>query len=131
MTTARASFVAVLVAAVFDFGSIASAEPAPPPAAPIQIGTAYQLRSELLDETRRINVYLPPSYTEGDRAYPVLYLLDGGVREDFVHIAGIASLAAEFRKIREFRFEWDGGLQTVRPLSIGLSTPHIREMRPQ
>jgi hypothetical protein len=32
----------------------------------------------------------------------VLYLLDGGVKEDFFHIAGIASLAADFRKIREF-----------------------------
>jgi hypothetical protein len=32
----------------------------------------------------------------------VLYLLDGGVQEDFVHIAGIASLAADFRQIREF-----------------------------
>jgi predicted alpha/beta superfamily hydrolase len=32
----------------------------------------------------------------------VLYLLDGGIHEDFLHIAGIASLAADFRGIREF-----------------------------
>lgn len=56
----------------------------------------------MLGQTRRINVYLPPSYAEGDKSYPVLYLLDGGVQEDFFHIAGIASLAADFRNIREF-----------------------------
>jgi uncharacterized protein len=69
---------------------------------PVTIGTSYTLRSSVLGQTRRINVYLPPGYAEGSSRYPVLYLLDGGVEEDFVHIAGIASLAADFRRIREF-----------------------------
>jgi predicted alpha/beta superfamily hydrolase len=69
---------------------------------PVTIGTSYTLPSSILGQTRRINVYLPPGYAEGNSRYPVLYLLDGGVQEDFVHIAGIASLAAEFRRIREF-----------------------------
>jgi len=68
---------------------------------PVTIGTSYTLRSYVLGQTRRINVYLPPGYTDSMH-YPVLYLLDGGVQEDFVHIAGIASLAADFRRIREF-----------------------------
>jgi predicted alpha/beta superfamily hydrolase len=69
---------------------------------PVTIGESYPLRSAVLGQTRRINVYLPPGYTEPDSRFPVLYLLDGGIREDFLHIAGIASLAADFRKIREF-----------------------------
>ena len=69
---------------------------------PVCIGTSYTIPSKVLDQTRRINVYLPPSYAEGDARYPVLFLLDGGVKEDFFHIAGIASLAADFRHIREF-----------------------------
>jgi predicted alpha/beta superfamily hydrolase len=69
---------------------------------PVRIGSSYTLPSSILRQTRRINVYLPPGYAEGNTRYPVLYLLDGGVQEDFVHIAGIASLAADFRRIREF-----------------------------
>ena len=69
---------------------------------PVRIGTSYTLHSSILRQTRRINVYLPPGYAEGNTRYPVLYLLDGGIQEDFVHIAGIASLAADFRGIREF-----------------------------
>jgi predicted alpha/beta superfamily hydrolase len=69
---------------------------------PVSIATSYSLRSSILGQVRRINVYLPPSYPSGNQRYPVVYLLDGGVREDFVHIAGLASLAADFRNIREF-----------------------------
>lgn len=69
---------------------------------PIAIGHGFDLPSETLGQIRRINVYLPPSYEGGDKAYPVLYMPDGGVREDFIHMVGIASLAAEYRKIREF-----------------------------
>jgi predicted alpha/beta superfamily hydrolase len=69
---------------------------------PVTIASSYTLKSRVLGQTRRINVYLPPDYAQGTRRYPVLYLLDGGIREDFLHIAGIASLAADFRNIREF-----------------------------
>lgn len=70
--------------------------------APVAIGTSYVVPSRILGQTRRINVYLPPGYAGSPGRYPVLYLLDGGVKEDFFHIAGIASLAADFRNIREF-----------------------------
>ena len=59
---------------------------------PIQFGTSYMLESKVLDERRRLNVLLPASYVEGDRRYPVLYLIDGGVKEDWFHIAGLAQL---------------------------------------
>lgn len=71
-------------------------------ASPVQIAESYTLPSTVLGQTRRINIYLPPGYASGNARYPVLYLLDGGVQEDFLHIAGIASLAADFRRIREF-----------------------------
>lgn len=69
---------------------------------PVSIATSYTIPSTVLGQTRRINVYLPPGYDTSGQRYPVLYLLDGGINEDFLHIAGIASLAADFRKIREF-----------------------------
>lgn len=69
---------------------------------PITIGQTFTVESKVLGQTRRINVFLPPGYAEGSQAYPVMYLLDGGVREDFLHVMGIASLAADWRGLREF-----------------------------
>jgi predicted alpha/beta superfamily hydrolase len=48
----------------------------------------FSLSSAVLGETRRINVYLPPAYAEDPAArFPVLYIPDGGLAEDFPHIA--------------------------------------------
>ena len=69
---------------------------------PVRVATSYTLPSKVLGQTRRINVYLPPGYGTSGQRYPVLYLLDGGIEEDFLHIAGIASLAADFRRMRAF-----------------------------
>jgi predicted alpha/beta superfamily hydrolase len=68
----------------------------------IVLGQGYTLQSEVLGEARRINVYLPPGYASGTAAYPVLYLIDGGVEQDFVHIAGLsqhASISGSFREM--------------------------------
>jgi predicted alpha/beta superfamily hydrolase len=81
---------------------IGCAHPAADRPRPVVLAAGYPLESTLLGQTRHINVYLPPGYAGAGNRFPVLYLLDGGVREDFIHIAGIASLAADFRGIREF-----------------------------
>jgi predicted alpha/beta superfamily hydrolase len=68
----------------------------------IVLGRGYTLQSEVLGEARRINVYVPPGYAGGSAAYPVLYLIDGGVEQDFVHIAGLsqhASISGSFREM--------------------------------
>ncbi|WP_285405049.1 alpha/beta hydrolase-fold protein [Luteibacter sp. ME-Dv--P-043b] len=38
-------------------------------------------------ETRHINVYTPPGYGSSKDRYPVLYMPDGGLQEDFPHVA--------------------------------------------
>lgn len=68
----------------------------------IVLGRSYTLQSEALGEARRINVYVPAGYAGGTAAYPVLYLIDGGVEQDFVHIAGLsqhASISGSFREM--------------------------------
>lgn len=65
------------------------ARPATDAPAPVTLGQAWTLHSEVLDESRAVNVLLPPGYDEGDGAFPVVYLLDGAVDEDFVHVAGL------------------------------------------
>jgi hypothetical protein len=70
------------------------AAPAPAAQTVIELGTSFKLPSAILGGTREINVWLPPGYAGGDRRYHVLYLLDGGVDQDFGHIAGLAQLGA-------------------------------------
>lgn len=58
----------------------------------IQFGNAYTLDSATLKEKRKINILLPASYADGKQSYPVLYLIDGGEKEDWFHIAGLVQL---------------------------------------
>jgi uncharacterized protein len=61
---------------------------------PIVIGKSYTLKSTVLGDTRRLNVYLPPHYGDAARRFAVLVLLDGGEAEDFHHITGLAQVTA-------------------------------------
>ncbi|MEZ6092968.1 MAG: alpha/beta hydrolase-fold protein [Pirellulaceae bacterium] len=46
-----------------------------------------KIDSKVLGEQRVINIALPKSYSEsGETKYPVLYMPDGGLQEDFPHI---------------------------------------------
>lgn len=56
----------------------------------LEIGKGHLFHSEALQEDRIINVYLPENYNSEDSvSYPVIYILDGGIEEDFIHITGI------------------------------------------
>jgi predicted alpha/beta superfamily hydrolase len=57
---------------------------------PFQIGVKAEITSQILSEQRALNIYLPSDYTSSDTMqYNVIYLLDGGADEDFIHIAGL------------------------------------------
>jgi len=56
---------------------------------PLTIGESVTIESTVLDESRQLNIYLPESYhPDSSRTYPVIYLLDGAMNEDFIHIVG-------------------------------------------
>ena len=70
---------------------------APPPAADaIPRHDAFTLESRALGERRTINVYTPPAYASSTGgSFPVLYMPDGGLGEDFPHVVNtIDSLIA-------------------------------------
>jgi predicted alpha/beta superfamily hydrolase len=72
-------------------------------AAPLTIGEAFTIDSKILGEKRRINVYLPPPYTESPKvALPVLYMPDGGMAEDFLHVAGLVQVSIGNGTMRPF-----------------------------
>jgi len=70
-------------------------------AVPITIGLGHVLQSKVLSDARRLNVRLPDHYGEPGRRFPVLYLLDGGEREDFLHIAGLTQITAAYGEGQE------------------------------
>lgn len=61
--------------------------------APIAIGETY-LVPYADSEPRQVNVYLPEGYATDGKRYPVLYLIDGGLSQDFLHVAGTSALNA-------------------------------------
>jgi predicted alpha/beta superfamily hydrolase len=89
----RATSAAVLLAALLipTLGAHRSVADKP---APLVIGETFTLDSKILNETRRINVYMPPGYAESsDARLPVLYMPDGGMAEDFLHVAGLVQVS--------------------------------------
>lgn len=63
---------------------------------PIPAYETFKIESKEVGETRIINVWIPPAYQNGNQKYPVLYMADGGIKEDFPHIANtIAKLIKE------------------------------------
>jgi predicted alpha/beta superfamily hydrolase len=72
-------------------------------AAPLIIGDTFTIESKALGETRRINVYLPPGYKDSsDSRVPVIYMPDGGMAEDFLHIAGLVQISVTNGTMRPF-----------------------------
>jgi predicted alpha/beta superfamily hydrolase len=70
---------------------------------PLVIGETFTIESKVLGETRRINVYLPPAYKEHPNArLPVLYMPDGGINEDFLHVAGLVQVLTGNGTMRPF-----------------------------
>jgi predicted alpha/beta superfamily hydrolase len=70
---------------------------------PIAVGETFTVASAVLGETRRINVYIPPAWGEAPDAHrPVLYMPDGGVAEDFLHVAGLLQVSVGNGTMRPF-----------------------------
>jgi len=62
---------------------------------PFTIGETLTVHSNILNEDRVLNIYLPNGYsTDSLKKYPVIYLLDGSVDEDFIHISGLVQFGS-------------------------------------
>lgn len=71
--------------------------------APLTIGDTFTIESKVLRETRTINVYRPSPYgLAPDAPLPVMYMPDGGIQEDFLHVAGLLQVSAGNGTMRPF-----------------------------
>jgi predicted alpha/beta superfamily hydrolase len=106
----------VLLAAVAWTATVPRAAelPAAPPVPPHEV---FTIASARVGETRTIAVYLPPGYAKAEgRRYPVLYMPDGGLAEDFPHVASDVDAAIR-----------DGGMRPM--IVVGIeNTERRRDM---
>ena len=69
---------------------------------PMPVHDNFVLPSKILNEKRVINVWTPENYQSTEETYPVLYMPDGGEKEDFPHIANTLSELITLKKIPPF-----------------------------
>jgi predicted alpha/beta superfamily hydrolase len=55
---------------------------------PLTIGEIRTVNSKILKEERTLNIYLPQNFNK-TKSYQVIYLLDGSMNEDFIHVTGL------------------------------------------
>lgn len=79
---------------------------------PVILGFTDEIQSKELGEKRILNIYLPDGYNTNDTTrYPVIYLLDGSIDEDFIHISGLVQFNS---------FEWVD--QVPKSIVVGIAT---------
>lgn len=79
--------------------ALASAAPAPEPQ-PLTIGETVTL--EVLGAAREVNVIVPPDYAaEPEKRWPVIYLLDGALKQDLMMGTGLMRWGALWGRSRD------------------------------
>jgi predicted alpha/beta superfamily hydrolase len=135
MPRTRASLlVPALLAAVAATAPAQPARPASaaPAAAPLAIGETFTVASTVLGETRRINVYLPPGYAASAAArVPVLYMPDGGIAEDFLHVAGLVQVLVGNGTMRPFLLVGIENTERRRDMTGPTSSAEDRRIAPR
>ena len=98
-------------------------------AAPLTIGETFTIESRILGETRRINVYAPPGYAESpETRVPVLYMPDGGMAEDFLHVAGLVQVSVGNGTMRPFLLVGIENTQRRRDMTGPTENPEDRKI---
>ena len=102
------------------------------PQAPLVIGDTFTLESKVLGETRRINVYRPSPYgLAADAPLPVMYMPDGGLQEDFLHVAGLLQVLSGNGSMRPFLLVGIENTERRRDMTGPTSNAEDRKIAPR
>src|SRR5690606_3695903 len=91
---------------------------------------SFIIDSKELKEQRVINVWLPEDYDSSETKYPVLYMPDGGIQEDFPHIANTLSELIQNKKIPPFILVGIENTERRRDLSPPTKVEKDKEIAP-
>ena len=70
------------------------------PSDPIPEHETFAIQSKQVGEARTINVWTPADYKNNSDSLPVMYMADGGLKEDFPHIANTLAELIKLNKIK-------------------------------
>ncbi|MCA1859732.1 alpha/beta hydrolase [Janthinobacterium sp. HSC-3S05] len=123
---------ALLLSSPFHFANAAPAATASSSAAtPLVIGESFSIDSQALQEKRHINVYMARGWdTPPDAPLPVLYMPDGGVAEDFLHVAGLLQVSVANGTMRPFMLVGMQNTQRRRDLTGPTENAEDRKIAP-
>jgi predicted alpha/beta superfamily hydrolase len=128
----RSPFLFLAVACALIVQATALSAHAAEKAAPLVFGETFTIDSKLLHETRRINVYLPPVYAGApDVRLPVLYMPDGGMAEDFLHVAGLVQVSVGNGTMRPFLLVGIENTQRRRDMTGPTKNPEDKKIAPK
>lgn len=100
-------------------------------ATPLVIGESFSIDSQALKEQRHINVYVARAWdTPPDAPLPVLYMPDGGVAEDFLHVAGLLQVSVANGTMRPFMLVGMQNTQRRRDLTGPTDNAQDRKIAP-
>src|SRR5690606_8709653 len=80
--------------------TLTSCSNASQPNDPIPEHETFKIQSKQVGEERVINVWTPENYKTSKDSLPVMYMADGGIKEDFPHIANTLSKLIKENKIK-------------------------------
>ncbi len=110
----------------------ADAAAVPTKVSPLVIGETFTIQSEILGEERRINVFKPTYYGKPFTGpMPVIYMPDGGIHEDFMHIAGLLDVSVVNGSVRPFILVGIENTDRGRDMTGPTSNPEDRKALPQ
>ncbi|SHK68120.1 alpha/beta hydrolase [Hymenobacter psychrotolerans] len=100
--------------------------------APLSIGQTFTIESKVLGETRRVNVYRPQAYGQAaDAPLPVLYMPDGGMAEDFLHVAGLMQVSVGNGTMRPFLLVGIENTERRRDMTGPTTNPEDKKIAPR
>lgn len=85
---------------LFILVTLTSCSNASQPNDPIPEHETFKIQSKQVGEERVINVWTPENYKTSKDALPVMYMPDGGIKEDFPHIANTLAKLIKENKIK-------------------------------
>lgn len=100
--------------------------------APLVIGETFTIESKALGEIRRINVYRPQPWGLDPKApLPVIYMPDGGIGEDFLHVAGLVQVLSGNGSMRPFLLVGIENTERRRDMTGPSSDPQDQKIAPR
>ncbi len=96
----------------------------------IPVHETFTIESRQLDEARIINVWVPDQELSDSLPLPVMYMADGGIEEDFPHIAQTFSALIKAKKIPPFMLVGIENTQRRRDLTGFTKVEKDKEVAP-